>query len=177
MSRNYRLTIGSVAVALLAVSLAASAADDKKDFDSVFIKDAAQRIRGEVELSRLVDSRSHSDGVKHYADLQMKHYKDLLDDVQKIADAQNVKLPDDMGDHQKDSKKRLEAAKSTEFDLQYLSDQLDEQQTLIDLFTRASKDCQDRKLRDFAAKNISDLKDRLANAKELYGKIKEKDRG
>jgi putative membrane protein len=177
MSRNCHSTLALAAVTLLVVSLTAIAADDKKEFDSVFIKDSAQRIQGELELSRLVDSHSRSDGVKHYADLQIKHYRDLLDEIRKLADEQSVKLPTDIGDHQKDSKKRLEEAKSTEFDLQYLSDQLDEQQTLIDLFTRGSKDCQEKKLRDFASKNINDLKDRLANAKELYGKIKEKDKG
>jgi putative membrane protein len=174
MSRNLLSILALAFTSLSLLAAPSQAADDTKDFDSVFIKDSAQRVLGEIELSRLVDAHSHSDGVKHYADLQVKHYRDLLEEMRKVAADKNVKLPTDLSDHQQDAKKRLEAAKSTEFDLQYLSDQLDEQQSLIDLFTRASKDCQDRKLRDLASRNIDDLKARHANAKELYGKIKEK---
>src|SRR4051794_11570645 len=84
--------------------------DDKKDdpaFDSVFLKDAAQRVLGEIELCRLVDERSHSEGVKHYASLQISHFRELLEDTRNLASARDVKLPTDLSDHQKTAMKQI----------------------------------------------------------------------
>jgi putative membrane protein len=144
-------------------------------FDSTFVKDAAQRLLGEIELSRMVDERSNSEGVKHYAALQIKEYRDILDTMRRVGDKENIKTPDEMSDRQRDSVKRLKEVTSTEFDLQYMSGQLDEQQSLINLFSRAAKDCQDHELRAFAAKTLPDLQARYDNARSLYRKIKEKD--
>jgi putative membrane protein len=150
-------------------------AERETGFDSTFVKDAAQRLLGEIELSRMVDSRSNSDGVKHYASLQINEYRDILATMRKVGDAENIKTPDEMSDRQRDSMKRLKEVTSTEFDLQYMSGQLDEQQSLINLFTRAAKDCDDHELRAFAAKTLPELQARYDNARSLYRKIKDKD--
>src|SRR4029079_2473878 len=141
--------------------------------DSTFMKDSGQRVLGEIELSRLVDKKSAADGVKHYADLQIKSYRTLLDELRDAAKDRNIKLPTDLSDHQQDAKKRLETVKGAEFDYQYLSDQLDEQQSLINLFERANKDCKEKRLRDLAGKHLDELRDRYKLAKELYAKVKE----
>jgi putative membrane protein len=151
--------------------------DDEREngFDSTFVKDAAQRLLGEIELSRMVDERSNSEGVKHYAALQIKEYRDILDTMRRVGAKENIKTPDEMSDRQRDSVKRLKEVTSTNFDLQYMSGQLDEQQSLINLFTRAARDCDDHELKAFAAKTVPDLQARYDNARSLYRKIKEKD--
>jgi putative membrane protein len=148
-------------------------AEDDRDFDSTFMKDSCQRVLGEIELCRLVEKKSAADGVKHYADLQIKAYRPLLEQLREAARDRDIKVPTDLSDHQQDAKRRLETVKGAEFDHHFLSDQLDEQQSLINLFERASRDCQDKRLRDLASKNLDELRDRYKLAKELYNKIKE----
>jgi putative membrane protein len=150
-------------------------AERETGFDSTFVKDAAQRLLGEIELSRMVEQRSNSDGVKHYAALQIKEYRDILDTMRRVGAAEDIKTPDEISDRQRDSAKRLKEVSSTEFDLQYMSGQLDEQQSLINLFTRAARDCDNHELKAFAAKTVPDLQARYDNARSLYRKIKQKD--
>lgn len=146
--------------------------DDEPKFDSVFLKDAAQRVLGEIELSRLVDDQSSSDGVKRYARIQINSYRQLLEDLRTTAAARDVKLPTDLTDHQQDAKKRFGKLKGDDFDKQYMSDQMDEQQSLINLFDRATRDVKEDKLKDFAARHLPGLRDRADAAKDLYRTVK-----
>lgn len=146
--------------------------EDEPKFDSVFLKDAAQRVLGEIELSRLVEDQSSSDGVKRYARIQINAYRQLLEDLRTTAAARDVKLPTDLTDHQQDAKKRFGKLKGEDFDKQYMSDQMDEQQSLVNLFDRATRDVKEDKLKEFAVRHLPGLRNRVDAAKDLYRTVK-----
>lgn len=149
-----------------------AAKDDDRDFDVVFLKDAAERIAGEMEINQMVDEHTKTEGVIHYAHLQITSYRPILNAVQALAQERHVKVPTGLGEKQKDAKAKLSKLKNDEFDLQYASNQMDEQESIVNLFERGSKDLKDKKLREFASANVKDLRERLAVAKDLYRDVK-----
>jgi len=150
--------------------------DDKLAFDKRFVKEAAEFSMCENEISRLAKEQSNSDGVKHYAELMIGGHKKLLEELRDAAHCHEYHIPDAMTDKQRDTYDRLKRLKNTDFDVEYMSGQVQDQQNLVELFERAAKECQDKSLREFADRKVPMLKEHLDNAKELYRKVKAKER-
>jgi len=159
----------------LAARAAAAAAEDKA-FDKRFIKEAAQFSYAENEISRLARDKSNSDGVKHFAEIVIGGQKKLLEELKDVADKHDYHLTDELTDKQKETKSRLARLEGTDFDVQYLSSSIEDHKAMIDLFERASKECEDENLRKFADRKLPMLHEHLTNAEELYRKVKSKER-
>ena len=166
----------AVVLALLMSPLAARAAADDKAFDKRFIKEAAQYSYAENELSRLAREKSNSDGVKHFAEIIIGGQKKLIEELKDIADKHDYHLSDDLTDKQRETKSRLARLDGTNFDVQYLSSSIEDHKAMIDLFERGAKESEDDNLRKFADRKLPMLHEHLANAEELYRKVKAKDR-
>lgn len=150
--------------------------DDRKAFDKRFVKEAAEYSRAENDISRLAREQSHSEGVKHYAELMIGGHKKLLNELQEIAQTHHYTLPDELTGKQKDVLEKLRKLHDTDFDVQYMGEQVEDQQALVELFDKASKECVDDNLREFAARKLPMLREHLENARELYKKVKNKER-
>ncbi len=150
--------------------------EEKSAFDKRFIKEAAQYSYAENEISRLAREQSRSDGVKHYAEIIIGGHKKLLDELHDIARDHNYTLSDDLTDKQKDTKDRLSKLEGTDFDVQYMSSEVQDHEAIVALFERGSKECQDKDLREFADRRLPALRGHLDNARELYKKVKNKER-
>jgi len=170
-------------VSLVALGLAfagragvAAAADEDKAFDKRFVKEASQYLYAENEITRLAADKSNSDGVKHYAQTVLGGNKKLIDELRDVAHDHKYTVSEDLTEKQRDTVDRLRKLEGTNFDVQYMSNEVEDHKALVDLFERASKDCQDDAMRKFAERKLPPLKDHLANAQELYRKVKDKDR-
>jgi len=155
---------------------AARAADEDKAFDKRFVKEASQYLYAENEISRLAERQSNSDGVKHFASTILGGNKKMIDELRDVAHDRNYHISEELTDKQRDTMDRLRRLEGTNFDVQYMSNEVEDHKALVELFERASKECQDDALRKFADRKVSPLRDHLANAEELYRKVKSKDR-
>jgi putative membrane protein len=177
--RTSWLTVAVTVVLALFMSplaLRTAAAAEDKAFDKRFIKEAAQYSYAENELSRLARDKSNSDGVKHFAEIVIGGQKKLLDELKDVADKHDYHLSDDLTDKQRETKSRLARLDGTNFDVQYLSSSIEDHKAMIDLFERGAKESEDENLRKFADRKLPMLHEHLANAEELYRKVKAKDR-
>jgi putative membrane protein len=186
MSTTLRLLLTITVAALFGLPrLSLAAADDKAHdsnssdsktaFDKRFVKEAAQYAYAENELSRLAREQSRSEGVKHFAELNIGGNKKIIDDLQEIAKGHDYVLSDELTDKQKDTKERIGKLKGTDFDVEYMSSAVEDHEAMVQLFERASKECQDEKLRDYANRRLPAVREHLDNAKELYKKVKNKE--
>ncbi|HMB96811.1 MAG TPA: DUF4142 domain-containing protein, partial [Tepidisphaeraceae bacterium] len=145
-------------------------------FDKRFVKEASEWSMSMVNVGRLAKDHSNSEGVKHYAEKVIDGDKKLMDELAEIAKRHDYHLADDMTVKQRETKRRLESLRDTDFDVEYMSDQREDQAAMVDLFEQARKQCVDENLRSFADRKLPALKDFRDNAEELYKKVKEKKR-
>ena len=165
--------IGIAAVLALSPLLARAA---EEAFDKRFLRDAYQNLAVENEITRLAREHSRSEGVKHYAELQIGGNRKMMEEVADLAKDHDVKLSDEMSEKQRDALEHLRKLDGQDFDIQYMSMEREDQKSLVDTFDRASKECKDQNVREFARHKLAPLQEHLANAEELYRKIKNKER-
>jgi len=177
MNRRFSYVCVLIGIVLAVVSPRfVRAEDDSKAFDKRFVKEASEWAMTMDSISRLAKENSRSDGVKHYAEVVLDGQKKLVDELREIAKRHDYHLSDDMTEHQRETKRRLEHLHDDDFDVEYMSEQRVDEQAMVDLFEKARKECVDENLRGFADRKLPAVKDFRDNAEELYKKVKDKRR-
>jgi predicted outer membrane protein len=177
---KYRNRIVGMLMALgllmLAPRLAAGSDEEGKAFDKRFVKEAYQWSAAMNDISRLALDHSNSEGVKHYAEKVIDGQKKLIDELREIAERHDYHTTEDLTDHQRETRDRIAKLHFDDFDVEYMSEQRADEQSMVDLFEQARKQCVDENLRSFADRKLPALKEFRDNADELYKKIKDKKR-
>ncbi len=176
-----RLALSAAFLALLIMPQLVSRASaaqpaEEKPFDKRFVKDASQYSIVEDDICRLPRDHSGSDGVKHFGELVLGGQKKLIDELGVIAKGHDYKLSDEFTAKQKDTMQRLRKLEGTNFDVEFMSNEVQDQQAFVELFEDASKKCKDKNLCEFADRKLPMLREHQQNAVELYKKVKNKER-
>lgn len=162
-----------LAATVLAVPMFARA--DEKEYDERFVREAGESLRAENQISRLARENSHSDGVKHYAELSIGGQEKLLDELKDIAERHHYKFPEGMSSKQRDAYEHLKDLRSEQFDVEYMSAQVEDQKSLVEMFEKAKDHADEKNIREFAERKLDSLREHEQNAEELYRKVKHKE--
>lgn len=160
-----------LAVMMTLVSSALVRADDKSAFDKQFIHDVYQYSRAEGDLSSLAKQKSQRDGVKEFADSMKDIDVKISTELKSIAKKNDYKLDNDLSDKQKAMKDRLEKLKGDEFDLAYVDNEVDQQKEISEMFDKASSQCKDKQLQQFADDHKAAVADHYQAARALFGRL------
>jgi predicted outer membrane protein len=174
--KSYTWALLAVGLAMAAPRFAAGDDDVRTAFDKRFVKEASEWAMAMNDISRLAKTNSNSDGVHHYADVLIDGQEKLLDELHTIAARHDYHLADEMTEHQRETKRRLEHLHDTDFDVEYMSEQRVDQQSMVDLFEEARKECLDDNLRSFADRKLPAIKEYRDSAEDMYRKVKDKKR-
>ena len=168
--------VGGVAGLLLAVVVVAQAQDTKQDQDKPFddrefmIK-AASGGMAEVEIGKIGQMKASNAEVKMLAERIVKDHTKVNEELTELAREAGVKLPDrPMPEHQK-AVDHFREYKGEAFDREFAEHLIKSHEKGIEMFTRASKEAKDARLKAFATKTLPALKEHLAMARKAESQL------
>ena len=136
-----------------------------------FAQKATDDGKAEVALARLALKNSQNPQVKEFANMMIRDHTAANEQLEKIIAAENIRLSNKPDDKVTDMEQKLATLKGADFDRAYAKHMVEDHQDAVDLFEDYSKDGENAKLKEFAAKTLPTLREHLAKAKMLEEKM------
>jgi len=146
-----------------------SEGDSKLDrSDRKMLQDLAQGNMAEVDAGKMALEKSQSAEVKKFAQQMVDDHGSSLADVQALARAKNVTLPDGAGAMAKTKATALKALSGNLFDKEYAKrSAVSDHESTVKLLQKIQKDGKDSDLKALAGKMLPAVEHHLEMAKEL----------
>jgi len=151
--------------------LAFDKGDDKSklgEADRTFIRQGLQGTQVQASLARLARSRSNNENVKKFAEQSLGTLTEVERDLREQANKYDMDVSARANETQKDIDERLSKLKGTEFDEQYMKEQVGMLEWLVKVFDREIKEGDNDSLKSLATHRVDDLRDRHAKARKIY---------
>lgn len=160
------------AAAVLALGVGATAQDrkdkDTKPFsDAEFVVKAASDGMHEVELGNLAKTNAAGSDVRKFGERMVTDHSKANKELMDIAKGANLGVPTKMLDEHAKHVEHMGKLKGADFDKAYVKHMVEDHKEAVDLFTRASKEAKDAKLKAFAEKTLPVIKEHLEMAQKL----------
>jgi putative membrane protein len=146
-------------------SLAGTIAVEKRDAD--FSVEAANGGMIEIQLAALAKTRAMNHRVKNFAAMILEDHNKINAELQRIATAKNITLPQALSDEAKKHIDRLNKKDKGEFDRAYMNMMVRDHKDDVEEFERMARDGKDPALRDFAEETLPILKKHLDSARAI----------
>jgi putative membrane protein len=161
-----------IAIAALALSMPALAAETPPKATQDFIDTAAVANAFEIDTSQLALKYGKGEDVKKFAQSMIDDHTKIGDEFKATLTAANIPLPADGLDMTHKAKYAKLRVFTTEngFDGSYLSEQLAAHEDAVKLFKDHAANDPTPAIKDFAAKTLPTLEHHLMMVKELNGK-------
>lgn len=157
----------------------AAAADDKKE--KVGDKEFAQKVSAcgmaEVNLSELAVRFARDPEVKRFAQRMVVDHTKAGQQVTRIANARQIRLPSGMDDEHQKLFDKLKTLKGEEFDKCYMEAMVKDHEEAVKLFECEAKDGKDAALKRMATSLEPAIKKHLDMAREICKNVKGEKRG
>ena len=140
--------------------------DDKKD-DSEFLVDIAEVNLAEIEIGKLVQTKSTNPEVKKFGKMLVDEHTKSASEVSALAKAKNFTLPTSLTEDGQEEYKKLNEKSGLDFDKKFADMMIDGHEKAIDKLQKATKDAKDEDVKLWASNNIAPLTAHLEHAKLL----------
>src|SRR5262245_52529849 len=148
-----------------------STGDDKAMTDTHFVDHAYTGCQNEMLLARLAQQRARNEEVRKFANKMIEEHAKGNQAIVLIVSKQRIAVPDKPLKEQEADLNRLHGNEVKDFDREYMDCIVKDHEKAIEMFERASKELKNEELKEFATKAIPALKEHLAMAKEVRGKL------
>jgi putative membrane protein len=156
------LTATAVLLLTATAALAAPAPADK-----AFAMTAAQSGLAEVQAGQMASQKATSGSVKQFGQKLVTDHSQANDQLQQIAQQENLTLPTQPNSTQQAQGQRLSGLSGAAFDKAFVLDEVQDHQQAIATFQREAKSGKDPALKDFAQKSLPMLRQHLQMAQSL----------
>jgi len=169
MTRVMRL----FAVIALLAGMPVALAEDKKAFDDAeFVKMAASDGLHEVELGKIGVEKGKHEAVKKFGQKMVDDHTKANQELKSVAKEAGLSVPDKMLEKHEKEVNKFREFKGDNFDAEYVKHQIKDHEMAVAMFTRASKEAKNDKVKAFAAKTLPVLQGHLEIAKKLQEQVK-----
>lgn len=135
-----------------------------------FLKQAAENNHAEIESSRLAVQKSSDNRIKTFAQQMIEDHGKTAEELNRLAAAKGVDLPEGPSVLQKAKIKLLGSAEGSNFDRLYSENMgITAHRETLELFQKAMDNVKDGEVRDFVAKTLPTLRHHLEMARQLPG--------
>jgi putative membrane protein len=145
--------------------------DDKAMTDTKFVDHAYTGCQNELLLARLAQQRARNEEVRKFAAKMLEQHAKGNQALILIVSKQKIAVPDKPLKEQEADLNRLHSNEVKDFDKEYMECIVKDHEKAVEMFERASKELKNEELKEFATKAIPALKEHLAMAKEVRGKL------
>jgi putative membrane protein len=138
--------------------------------DQAFLLAADQFAGQEIAASHLATSRASATGVQVFGKQMVEDYVGMHKHIEKVAGKAGVRLPE-MDQARKEKVETLTKLSGSEFDRQYVSDEITSHTAAVELFEKAASSITDADLKKWAEKRLKTVRENLQNARSTLSKI------
>jgi putative membrane protein len=135
--------------------------NNKQEKDAQFLVNAAEINLEEIQLAQLAQKRGTAKHVqelgKMMEDAHAKSQRDLI----ALAQSKSISIPTSPTQDAQDAYKKLNDQSGSDFDLEYADLMVKEHKDAISTFEKASTDCNDTDIKNWASSSLPDLRTHL----------------
>ena len=135
--------------------------NNNNEKDAQFLVDAAEINREEISLGQLAQQKGGSGHVKELGKMMEDEHTKSLADLTALAKTKNISLPTSQTENGKDAYKKLNNKSGNDFGKEYSSMMVNGHKKAIELFEKASTDCNDPDIRAWATATLPALRTHL----------------
>jgi putative membrane protein len=150
---------------------ASNAAAAPSNPDQNFINEAAKGNRAEVELGRIMSEKATDKGVKQFAQQMIKDHSTALNQLQQLAQAKNITLPDGLPREAEDLKQKLNSDNGKQVDKEYVAAMVKDHEKDVKEFQDAAQNAHDPDVKQWASNLVPKLQEHLNKIQALNSKI------
>ncbi len=137
-----------------------------------FASQAAVLNKAEVELSQLALKNTKNEETRLFAERMIKDHTATGDKLKKIAQKQNISVPEALDAEHQATKQKLSSLQGDAFDREYRKQMAKGHDKAVALFESASQNQQmPEELREFAASTLRTLEDHQEDAHDMHEKV------
>ncbi len=140
--------------------------------DAKFAVEAAEIGINDVELSNFAKAKLGSTGAKGLADLILKDYLKINEELMTITTPKNIHFPFSLSGDGQQAKDEWEQKTGNDMDKAYVDKMSGDNEKAIKLYENAVDDVKDESIKAFAVKNLPVLKKHLAAINAVHDSIK-----
>jgi putative membrane protein len=137
------------------------------DQDRNFMNNAALGGMFEVQESKAAVEKTATDGIKKFANQMIDDHTAANKELANLASEKTVTIPAELEKNQQKQIDDLNQLSGTDFDKQYVKDQLDAHKDAVKLFQKEIDDGQDADVKQFATRTLPTLQHHLAMVEAL----------
>jgi len=145
--------------------------EDKTLTDTHFVDHAYTAGQNEVLLAKLALQRSQNEDVRKFATKMIEGHGKCGNELIILVSEQRIAIPDRPLPEQEKDLRRLHEATGADFDRLYIEHEVKCHDHAVQLFERASKELKNEKLKAYAEKNVTTLKEHQKLAKETMARV------
>ncbi len=132
--------------------------------DAQFLVDVATINMKEIALGNLASTKGQTKEVRDLGKMMVDAHTKSQRELESLAGRKGVTLPATTPDESTKDYDNLKDEKNIDFDKKYANAMVDGHKEAVSKFIKASTDCQDADIRDWAAKMLPDLRAHLDHA-------------
>lgn len=149
----------------------ASSAGQLQRSDQGMLRDIAEANLAEIATGKLALEKAQSAQVKKFAQTMVDDHATALKEVQQVAQAKGVSLPDEPGLKHKTIAKALQTMDGERFDKQYISQVgVGDHRQTRELLQKTRTNAKDADVKALATKMLPVVEGHLAHAEQMTGK-------
>lgn len=143
--------------------------------DNEFVMKAASSGLAEVEIGKAGKEKAKNSDVKKFADRVATDHSRANEALTRIAKDAGISVPDRPDAAHEEHVKHFSNGDAKDFDREFVRHMVNSHTKGVELFTNASKELKNEKLRSFAEKTLPTLKEHLEMAKRLQNQLERGD--
>ncbi len=147
--------------------------DNSKENDAQFLVNAAEINLLEIQLSELALERAAMQDVKNLAKEMADVHNKSLKDLNDMASKKMISVPTALTKEGQDTHQKLMDKGANDFDKEYCDMMVSGHKDAIDKFEKASKECADPEIQQWAMNTLPVLREHLSHAESCQEKCKQ----
>lgn len=132
-----------------------------------FVHTAADANTFEIQSSQIALQKTTNEQIKDFADMMIKDHTRIGDELESIAQKQNLQLPKGLDSTSRSSLKRLQSESGTRFGRTYARMMLKGHQQAVKLFRSYAQNGNDQQLKEWAQQTSPTLQEHLRRAEAM----------
>lgn len=145
---------------------------NQQEKDAQFVVNAAEMNIEEIQLGQLAQQKGSSSHVKELGKMMVEMHTKSQNDLATLANNKFVSIPTSPTDDAMKSYDKLNEKSGTDFDKAYADMMVDKHKDAIKTFEKASSDCEDMDIKNWATTSLPDLRAHLDYSLDCQEKCK-----
>ena len=133
---------------------------------SKFIIEAANSNLAAIHLGKMAIEKATSREVKEFAKNMLDEHNKINEDLQRMAEKNNVTYPTTPTDKDQDMVRELSKEIGYDFDKKFMKKMVEAHKNQVDMFEKASKDLENIELKNYASNTLPTLRNNLMKAEQ-----------